>query len=270
MEEQERIASQAFDRNSDNIPSARKPGMRVSYGPFGLQAPRAEPLVREREALTAVVVLSIVDPNWASVLEDRDVPRHTVGNAPKEFRQVERRVGVMTDAKQEYLPVEIVNTTDWAFGDVRRNREWVAGDPGGFRSGCREGEAVIASQHTGQSPERIRNDTEARRRWSGHGIKEFIVIFRPRRHHQGAGRAECITERVDQAEWSSLDRPCGPERRVYEQDTTLLDAECVELIGHLGSGQLIPLGFGLHHARPFLSEPLCGAGNVLVVVVPYR
>ena len=214
MEEQERIASQAFDRNFDNIPSARKPRMSMSYASFGLEAPRPQPLIREGEALTAMVVLSIVDPNRASVLEDCVVPRHTVRNAPKEFRQVERRVGVMTDAKQEYLPVQIVHTTDWAFGDVGRNREWVAGDPGSFRSGRREGEAVIASQHTWQSPERIRNDTEARRRWSGHGVKEFVAILRPRWHHQGAGGAECITERVDQAEWSSLDRPGGPEGRV--------------------------------------------------------
>ena len=40
MEKQERVASQAFDRNSDNVPSARKPSMSVSYAPFGLEAPR--------------------------------------------------------------------------------------------------------------------------------------------------------------------------------------------------------------------------------------
>ncbi len=255
MEEQERIASQAFDRNSDNIPGARKTRMSMPYGPFGLEAPRPQPLIREGEALAAMVVLSIVDPNWASVLEDRDVPRHTVGNAPKEFRQVERRVGVMTDAKQEYLPVEIVNTTDWAFGDVRRNREWVGGDPGSFWSGRGEGEAVIASQDTGLSPERIRNDPEARRRWSGHRVEGFVVIVRPRWHHQGTGGAECITEGVDQADWSSLDRPRGPERRVYEQHTTLVDAECAELIGHLGSGQLIPVGCGLQHSPPAVASP---------------
>ena len=91
---------------------------------------------------------------------------------------------------------------------------------------------MIASQDTGLSPERIRNDPEARRRWSGHRVEGFVVIVRPRWHHQGTGGAECITEGVDQADWSSLDRPRGPERRVYEQHTTLVDAECAELIGH--------------------------------------
>ncbi len=75
-----------------------------------------------------MVVLFVADPSRASVLDDREVPRHTVRNTPKEFRQVERRVGVMTDAKQEYLPVKIVHATDRAFGDVGRNGEWVGGD----------------------------------------------------------------------------------------------------------------------------------------------
>jgi S-adenosylmethionine synthetase len=40
MEEQERVVSQVFERNSDNIPSAREPCMSVSYAPFGLAASR--------------------------------------------------------------------------------------------------------------------------------------------------------------------------------------------------------------------------------------
>lgn len=40
MEEEERIVSQAFDRNSDNIPSPRKQRMSASDAPFALEAPR--------------------------------------------------------------------------------------------------------------------------------------------------------------------------------------------------------------------------------------
>lgn len=40
MKEQQRVLSQVFERNSNNIPSARKPCMSVSYAPFGLEAPR--------------------------------------------------------------------------------------------------------------------------------------------------------------------------------------------------------------------------------------
>lgn len=203
-----------------------------------------------------MVVLPLVDLNWASVLEDRAVLRRAVRDAREEFSQVERRVGVMIDPEKEYLPVQIVHTTDRAFGDVGRKRERIGGDPGSFRSGRREGVEVIASQHTGHSPERIRDDSEVWRRWGGHRVEGFVVIPRPRRHHQGAVGPEGITESLDQAERSSLDRPCGPEGCVYEQDTTLLHSEGAELIGYLGSAQLIPIGLALQQARPVSSEPL--------------
>ena len=40
MEEQERVATQMLERDSDDVPSAREPGMRVSYPPFELEASR--------------------------------------------------------------------------------------------------------------------------------------------------------------------------------------------------------------------------------------
>jgi hypothetical protein len=40
MQEEERVVSQVFERNSDDIPSAGEPCMSVSYAPFGLELPR--------------------------------------------------------------------------------------------------------------------------------------------------------------------------------------------------------------------------------------
>jgi hypothetical protein len=145
MEEQERVVRQVFQRNSDDVPRAREPCISVPYGPFGLEAQRPQPLVREGEALTTMVVLLVVDPNRPTVLEDRAVPRHAVRNRCKELRQVERRVGIMTDAEKQHLPVRIVHPTDRALRDVGREREWISGDPDSLRSGRREGVEVIAS-----------------------------------------------------------------------------------------------------------------------------
>jgi hypothetical protein len=90
---------------------------------------------------------------------------------------VERRIGVMTDPKKEHLSVQFVHTADRAFRNVGRKREWIGSDPGGLRSGRRESVEVIASQYTGQSPERIRNDSEARRRWRSQGVEGFVVVL---------------------------------------------------------------------------------------------
>ena len=250
MEEQERVASQVFERKSGDIPGAREPRMRVPYAPFGLEAPRPQPLVREGETLTAMVVLPVLDPHRASVLQHRAVPRHTVRDTREELRQVERSVGVMPDPEKEHLPVQIVHPTYGAFGDVGRKRERVGRDPGSFRPDRREGVDVIASQYTGQSPEHVRHDSEARRCWSGHRVEGSVVIPRPGRHHQSAVGSDGSTESPDQAERSALHRPGSPEGRVYQQDAPLLDAEGTELIGHLGSAHLIPLGPAPQHPCP--------------------
>jgi hypothetical protein len=184
-----------------------------------------------------MVVLLIVDPNRASVLEHRAVLRHSVRNPREEFRQVERRIRVMTYPDKKHLPVQIVQPTDRAFGDVGRNGKRVGGDPDSFRPERRERMEVIASPYIGQSPESIRNDSEAWRRWTGKWVEGSFVILRPRRHCQGAVGAEDVMESLDQAERSSIDWSCAPEGGVYEQDTAFLDSEGTELIGYLSSAQ---------------------------------
>ena len=242
MQEQERIVRQMLQRHSDDVASAREPCMGVPDAPFGLEAPHPQPLVREGEARTAVVVFLVIDPDRPSVLEDRAVRRHAVWNARDELRQVERSIGVMTDTEQEHLPAQIAHPPDRASGNVGRKRKWVGGDPGSLRSGRRESVGVIASPHTGQSPESIRDDAEVRRRGSGERVEGLVVLPRPGRHHQRAAGTEGGTERFDQAERSSLDRSRSSEGRVRQQDTAFLDSERAELIGDLGPAQL-------HHAR---------------------
>jgi hypothetical protein len=120
----------------------------------------------------------------------------------------------MTNPEKQHLPVQIVHPTDRAFRGVRRKWERVGDDPGRFRPGRRKGVEVIAPSHAGQPPEGVGNDSEAGRRCSGHRIEGFVVIPRPGRHHQGAIRADGVTKSLDQAEWSSLDRPGSPKGRV--------------------------------------------------------
>jgi hypothetical protein len=223
--------------------------MSVSHASFGLEAQRPQPLVCEAEPRTAMVIFAVVDPNGASVLQNRAVLRHAVRNACEELRQVKHRVGVVIDPKEEYLPVQIVNATNRTLRDVRRKREWIGGDPVSFRSGRREGMNVIASQCAGQSPEHIRNDSEARRCRSAHRVEWLVVITRPGRHHQSALGPASVTERLDQAERSSLNRPGGPEGRVCEQHTARRDSESSELIGQLGSAQLSRGRFTSQHAH---------------------
>jgi hypothetical protein len=156
MEKQERVVSQLFTRKLHDVPRMRKSCMSVSYEPFGLESPRPQPLVRESEAQAAMVILPVADSNRVSLLEHRAVFRHTIGNARDELRQVERGIGVMANPEKQHLSIQIVHPTDRACGDMGRERERVGDDARSFGPGRRAGEAVIAAQHTGQPPERIR------------------------------------------------------------------------------------------------------------------
>jgi len=130
---------EVLERDSDNIARAREARGRVSNAPLGLESPRPQPLVREGEALATMVVLPVVDPNRASVLEHRAVRRHAVWNGREKLHQVECGVGVMTDSEKEHLPVQIVHPTDRALGNVGWKRKRIGGDQEGLRSGRGEG-----------------------------------------------------------------------------------------------------------------------------------
>lgn len=74
--------------------------------PLGLQAARPEPVIDEGEALAAMIVLAVLDPRRAAVAENRAVPRHAVGNAGEQLREMQRRIGIVADAEKEHLPVD--------------------------------------------------------------------------------------------------------------------------------------------------------------------
>lgn len=149
-----------LDRDGYDVACPREPGMRMSYAALGLQSPFPQPPVRQAEARTAMVVLSVVDANRASILKHRAVLRNAVRSARHELRQVEGRVGLVTDAGKEDLPVQIVHATYRAFRDVGRQRERVGGDLASPGADRREGMEVVAPSNAGQLPECLRNHSE--------------------------------------------------------------------------------------------------------------
>jgi hypothetical protein len=111
MEEEERICRQVLERDLDDVAGARKPRMRMADWALGLEAARAQPIIGEGEAFTAVVVLEVLNSNRPPVPEDRAELRDAVGDARQELRQVERGIGIVTDSEKEHLSVEIVHPT---------------------------------------------------------------------------------------------------------------------------------------------------------------
>src|SRR6266542_1167737 len=103
-----------------------------------------------------MVVLSILDPNRPTILQNGAVLRHPVPSPREELCQVKRGVGIVTDAKQEHLPVQLIHPADGTVDDVGRKRKSTGGDPRRLWAGCRAGKWVGATHYARQPPENVR------------------------------------------------------------------------------------------------------------------
>jgi hypothetical protein len=158
-----------------------------------------------------MVVLQVLDANRAFVLENRAILRHSVWNVRKDLREVKRCVRIVADSEKQNLSVEIVHAAYGTFRDVRRKREGIRCDSGRLRSGCREGEQMVASHHIGQAPESIGNNPKIRGRWGGLRIEWFVVVPGPGWHHQSTFESDRPTKRLNDTERSAIHRPHGTD-----------------------------------------------------------
>lgn len=160
VEKDQRIADEVFERDFDDIPRAREPGMRAPDGAFGLKSGGAQPTIGQSEAGAAVIVFPVMNPDRASILKNGAIFGQAVGNAGEDFGQVEGRIRIMADAEKENLPIQFVDAAHGTFGDVRGKRQRAGDNPGGVRSGGREGVEVIATQDARLPPEEVGDDSE--------------------------------------------------------------------------------------------------------------
>lgn len=206
VEEDQGIAGEMFEGDSDDVAGASEPGMRVSNGAFGLEPGGTQPLVRQSEAGAAVIVFLIVNSDRASVLKNREVFGQAIGNAGEDFGQVESRVGIMADADKEHLFIQFVHAADRTSRNVRRKRQRAGDDLGGVGSDGGEAVEVIASQDARLPPEEIGDYAEVGRCGRDAWIEKLVIVSRPGWHDERAFRAERFPQRLNQTERASIKR----------------------------------------------------------------
>lgn len=211
MKEQKWIAGQMFHGRVDNLSSTGEPRMSISYRPFRLRAARSQPLVGKGEASTTMIVFLVVDANGPAAVKNRAVFGNPVRDAGDQLRQMDGGVCVVADTEEKNLAVEIEYPAHRAFGNVRRKRQTVTGDPRCLRSVRCKREAVIPAPHTRQPPEEVGDHAEIFRGRSGCGIERLVIIPRPGRHNQRAMRPKRAVKGFDEPGRSALNRPHGTE-----------------------------------------------------------
>src|SRR5688572_33093765 len=121
----------------------------------------------------------------------RDVLRHTIRRTTQHLAEVNRGVGVVADAEEEDLRVELPGSPDGALEPMRWNRQRIARYAPSLGTERGERERVIGSHGAGPSPERVRDDAEVRRARRV-GIEGIVVIARPGRHHDRSVRTDSL------------------------------------------------------------------------------
>jgi hypothetical protein len=187
VQEQGWLSPQLGHDRIDDITRPHEPRVCVPHLPFTLNAARAEPVIGQGKALTAVVVFEIVDSHRSPVAHVRHVLRNAVRHLGHDFGEVNRRVRVVPDSQKQYLSIELPHAADRALQTVRRQRQRIARYAHGVRSERREREGVGASNRARLTPERVGDNAKIFRGWRR--LKEGPVsILGPRWHHHRAGR----------------------------------------------------------------------------------
>jgi hypothetical protein len=228
MQEHRFIFSEAAEPGLYDGSRPCQPGMPVSNDPVPLLSPGVKPVIHQGEILTAVVDFDVVQTCEPPGAHGHQVFGPSIPYLGQVLGQVDRRIGIVTNPEQEDLPVELIDAPDrtiQAVGDVRGMSGCNFPSLG---TRCGEGVRTVTPENAGQAPERVRYDTHAQA-WSPRRIEWMIVIVTHAGHDQCSGRPQCAPQRFDKAQRAAFHRRQLRERRVYDQDTTGLYPELLEL-----------------------------------------
>lgn len=128
MQEDQRISAQLTQGCRHNVAGANQPSKGMTDWTFLLKALLLEPPVRQGKALTAVVILEIIDAYQLAILKNGAVSRHPIGNLCHQLGKMQRRVGIVSHAEEKYLPIEFMDTGDRACRRVRWQGQWIRDD----------------------------------------------------------------------------------------------------------------------------------------------
>jgi hypothetical protein len=105
MKESRFIGSEMLNCDVQHIARTDQACLCISDATSALAFFLVEPLVHEIEIFATVVNLSVVVSSGSSILNDREVLRPAIAHARGGFRQMDRRIRVVTDSEQQHLSV---------------------------------------------------------------------------------------------------------------------------------------------------------------------
>src|SRR5262245_39799875 len=185
------VGSKMSQPDLHNVPSADESRLCVPNDAAPLQSFLFQPLIHQIEVFAAMVNLVVVVPSWLSVFQDRQVFRSTIAHPGQSFGEMDHSIRVVSDAEQEHLPIQFIESTHRAIqpvGDVERMRR---GDFRSPRAERGEGVRAVASCDSWKLPECIRNNTHSNAACCSRDERMIIVVTHTR-HHQSAWSSKSV------------------------------------------------------------------------------
>ena len=111
MEEGRLVDAQPHHNDVYDCSRGHKSRFRVSHDASPLLRALAQPTIRQRETLAAVVNLLVLEAGGRTALHDGDVLASTVADARHVFSEMDRGIGIVANAQQEHLATKLVDAT---------------------------------------------------------------------------------------------------------------------------------------------------------------
>ena len=172
----------------------------ASLSPFG-----DKPLIDEIEVVAAVVDLAVTVACGLPSSDDRHGFLAAVPHPRQRLCQMYGGIRVMSNTKQQDLPVEVVDAPDRTVRAMGHVQRMIGRDPSGFPSERGKSVRAITAQDVRRSLERVRHHSHSEAARTSR-IERIIVVIGHAGHHQSAVRPKGGLKRADQARWPALNR----------------------------------------------------------------
>jgi hypothetical protein len=207
--------------------------MADSATPLSLGGP--EPVIHQIEVVAAVIDFAVVISHRPPTAQNGQVLAPAVAHRRHGFRQMYRRVPIVTHTQQQNLSIELIDTTYRAVQSVRYVQRMLRSDVGGFRSDSGESMGTVAAKDARKPPKGVRHDSHSE---AGHfpGNERMIVIVGHARHNKSASGPHGSLESVDQTMRPMFDGGHSRKRRVNEENPAGLHPKLAQLRGQFTMG----------------------------------
>jgi hypothetical protein len=235
MEKHCLVLSKTVESNLYDVSRSAQARLAMADSAAPLSLGRLEPVIHQIELLAAVIDFAVVISYRPPTAQNGQILGPAVAHRRHGFREMYRRIRIVTHTQQQNLAIELIDATYRAVQSVRDVQRMLRSDVGGFRSDSGEGMGTVAAEDARKPPKGLGHDSHPK---AGRfpGVEGMIVVVGHARHNQSASGSHRSLESGDQTTRPTFDGGYSRKRRVNEENSAGLDPKPEQLRGQFMMG----------------------------------